>query len=77
MIKAALLALCLGSLTGCFFSLDGSLVDKKRDAGPRRDAVSEGKLQDRSPRESAPVEAGTDLQPDRFTSKVDHRPQGG
>jgi len=34
MIRRALLTLLLSApLAGCFFSLDGSLVDKKRDAG--------------------------------------------
>ena len=77
-IRRALLALALGTaLSGCFFSLDGSLVDKKRDAGPRRDAVSESKpAGDRAPEQQTASDAqGSELP--RTDASVDQPQPGG
>jgi hypothetical protein len=81
MIRRAFLTLTLGALlSGCFFSLDGSLVDKKRDAGARDASIEAKPGWDQLPGEGPPPSEGgaVDQTPsDRFTSKVDHRPQGG
>ncbi len=78
MMRRALLALTLcAPLAGCFFSLDGSLVDKKRDAGARElssDARPKDHRLESAPGEGSVLDRTTG---DQFTPKVDHRPQGG